>query len=372
VAAFGGAAFGEPADRGRAVCYPAEFERLQAVWMQWPPDEYNSGQYPVYPVVIKVAGMLEPYVRINLLCRNQEEIGKIKDLFRMYGYSLANISFWPIDHLSIWARDVGPTFVRDDHGHLRVVDFGFSDYGKDNDRYYIDVEGSIDRTIARELRLPIIDTFLVSEGGAVESNGKGTIMITEAVALSRNPHVTKDQIESEYKRVLGVKKVIWLKQGLIEDDRITGGHVDEIARFADPNTILLATVLPSSMGIGRKWQENYRRLEENYRILSASTDQDGRPFRVVRIPVPLPPGPETDDAGQVPVRSYLNYAVANGAVLMPAYWKPGRPAGLKALEEDIQRTFRRLFPGRRIITVHVENVNRWGGGIHCLTQYMPA
>jgi len=364
---------GEPADKwdNRPVSYPAEFERQQAVWMQWPPDEYDRGDHPVYPVMINVIKALDSYVKINLLCESEEEATEIKNLLRQKGCSAVNISFHVLHHLSIWARDVGPTFVKDDRGNLQVVNFGFNDYGKNNDRYYIDVEGRIDKLIGQRLGLSVIESDLVSEGGGVESNGSGTIMTTESVALSRNPGLTKDQIESEYKRVLGVKKVIWLKQGLAEDDRITGGHVDEIARFADSHTILLATVLPSDRPVNQTSQESHRRLEEDYRILLGATDQDGKPFRIIRIPMPPALYREADDAGHIPVRSYLNYAVTNGAVLLPVYWKPGRPLALKSTEEDIGRVFRAVFPGRTIIGIDAENVNLWGGGIHCMTRHMP-
>jgi len=339
--------------------------------MQWPPDLYNEGSRPVYPVVISVIKALDPYVKVNLIVQGKEEEAEVKSLLKENGYFGNNVDYYPIKHFSIWTRDVGPVFVKD-RGGLKVVNFGFDGYGRISDRDYLDTEGQIDVLVARELKLPVIDSNLVAEGGAVESNGRGTVMTTEAVALSRNPGLTKAQIEGEHKRVLGAKKIIWLKQGLAEDDRVTGGHIDEIARFADPNTILLAQVMPGDRGANAVSRESFRRLEENYRILSNSTDQDGKPFTIIRVPMPPALSEEESDRGEVPVRSYLNYVAANDAVLVPAYWKPGRANTLKTTEDQVKSIFQSVFPERKIISIDAENVNLWGGGLHCLTQQMPA
>lgn len=352
--------------------FPGEFEKQQAVWLQWPSAVYNEGSRPVNPVMINIIKALDPYVPVNLISRSGEETEQIKKLLGENGYTGNNVHYFTIDHFSIWTRDVGPIFVRDGKNGLKVVNFGFNNYGRGGDSHYIDVEGRVDRLAAQLLGLPVIDSNLVSEGGAIESNGRGTLMLTESVALNRNPGLTKAQIENEYKRVLGVKKIIWLKNGLAEDDRITSGHINEIARFVDPNTVVLAQVLPEDRDTSPTSQLSYRRLEENYRILADSADQDGKPFRIVRIPMPPTLYGEADSTGNIPVRSYLNYAVTNGAVLMQTYWRPGRPQILKTAEEQVQNTFRDLFPGREVIGIDAEAVNLWGGGIHCITQHMPA
>lgn len=353
--------------------FPGEFEKQQAIWIQWPDEFYNTARRrPVYPVFIDIIKALDPYVRVNLISQSKEEITQIADLLKANGYSGTNIHYYIVNHLSIWVRDVGPIFVKDDQNKLNVVDFGFNNYSREASQYFIDVESQIHRLTAQLLRLPLISTNLISEGGGIESNGRGTIMITESVALNRNPSLTKNQIENEYKKVIGAKKVIWLKQGLAEDDPITKGHIDEIARFASPNTILLAQVLPDDRYANSTSQESYRRLEENYSILLHSTDQDGKPFRIMRIPMPPTLYGEIDDANEIPVRSYLNYVVTNGAVLMQTYWKPGSSDKLKAAEDQVRGIFQGAFPGRKIIGINAESVNFWGGGIHCITLHMPA
>ncbi len=340
--------------------FPAEFEKQQAIWLQWPVGMYSTASDPVFPVFIDIIKALDPYVRVNLISQSKEEIAQIEDLLKVNGCSGKNISYFIIDHRSIWVRDVGPVFVKDNRHRLSVVNFGFNNYGRGASEDYLNVESQIDKQAAQQLNLPIISTNLTSEGGGIESNGRGTIMLTESVALDRNP------------RVLGVNKVIWLKRGLAEDDLITKGHINEIARFASPDTILLAQVLPEDRYTNSISEESYLRLEENYSILLNSTNQDGKPFRIIRIPMPPTIYGEVDDTGKIPVRSYLNYAVTNGAVLMQTYWTPGRSDKLKTTEGQVRGIFQSEFPGRDIIGINAESVNLWGGGIHCITQHMPA
>jgi agmatine deiminase len=359
---------------GEPVTYrfPAEFEKQQAIWMQWPSEVYNQGDYPVNPVIINIMKAFEPYIRVNVMVRNNDEISEIENMLKSSGYSGINIHFHVINHLSIWTRDVGPIFVKDNQNKLNVVDFGFNNYSRDGSQDYINVENQVNKLVAQLYKLPMVDTKLISEGGAIESNGQGTLMTTESVVLKRNPGMTKQQIEDEYKRVLGVKKIIWLKKGLAEDDHITSGHINEIARFTDPNTILLAQILPEDRYVNEASRESYLRLEENYNILQNATDQDGKPFNIIRVPMPPTIYQKPVDTGKIPVRSYLNYAVTNGIVIMQTYWKPGLSSELKQTEDRVKNILRDAFPGRDVIGIDTENLNLWGGGIHCITQHMPA
>jgi Peptidylarginine deiminase and related enzymes len=352
--------------------FPGEFEKQQAIWMQWPSEVYNTGDRSVNPAMISIIKAFDPYIRVNVMARSVEEITAIKNLLKTNGYTGTNAHFYVINHYSIWTRDVGPIFVKDSAYRLNVVDFGFNNYSRDGNPAYINTEKQVDKLTAQTLKLPVISSSLVSEGGAIESNGRGVMMTTESVVLKRNPGMSKQQIENEYKRVLGVKKIIWLKKGLAEDDGITGGHINEIARFASTNTVLLAQILPKDRYTNSYSQESYLRLEENYNILKNSTDQDGKPFKIIRIPMPPTAYSLTESNGKLPVRSYLNYAVTNGAVLIPLYWKAGRADILKTTEDNVKAMFKSIFLGRNIIGIDAENINKWGGGIHCITQHMPA
>ncbi len=352
--------------------FPAEFEKQQAIWMQWPSEVYNQASRPVIPVMLKIIRALAPHVRVNIASRSVDEIVTGRNLLKQSGYTGQNVHFYVINHMSIWARDVGPIFVKDIENKLRVVDFKFNNYSRGGSQYYIDVENQVDALTAKTYGFPIIKSSLVSEGGAIETNGKGTIMLTESVLLKRNPGLTKQQIENEFKRVLGIKKVIWLKKGLAEDDNITSGHINEIARFASPNTILLAYVKAGDRNLNNYSKESYLRMEENYNILKNSTDQDGKAFRIIRVPVPPTLYNVTDGSGRLPIRSYLNYAVTNGAVIMQTYWRQGRSSALKETEDGVKEILKGVYPGRQVIGIDTESLNLWGGGIHCITQHMPA
>ena len=351
---------------------PGEFEKQQAIWMQWPSEVYNLNNYPVNPVVVNIVKSFAPYIRVNLMTRTIAETSSIKNLLKTNGVFGKNVNYYPINHLAIWTRDVGPIFVKNAWGNLKVVVFGFNNYSRNGNPFFIKTENRVDEPVAKQLGLSVIQANLISEGGAIESNGRGTLMVTESVALKRNPGQSKQQIEKEYQRVFGLKKIIWLKKGLAEDDRITSGHINEIARFADPKTILLGQVLPGDRYINQYSQESYQRLEENFKILQNSTDQDGKPFRIIRIPMPPTLYREVEPNGDIPVRSYLNYAVTNGAVLLQVYWKPRRSELLRTTEAKVYDLFSEVFPGHNIIRINAENINRWGGGIHCITQHMPA
>jgi len=351
---------------------PGEFEKQQAIWMQWPSDNYETGDRPVGPTFINIIKNFAPYIRVNVATVNNNEIANIKNSLKLSGYSGTNVHYYNINHLSIWARDVGPVFLKDNHNNFYVANFDFNNYSRDGDPYYINVESQVHKIIAQMYGFPLVSTNLVSEGGSMESNGKGTLMLTESVSLKRNPKLEKAQIENHYKTALGLKKIIWLKKGLAEDDNITSGHINEIARFANANTILLGQVLPGDRNANSYSKESYLRLEENYNILKNSTDQDGKPFKIIRVPMPPTLYNVNDSSGRLPVRSYLNYSVTNGAVLMQTYWKAGRSSSLKATEDGVKEIFKEVFPGRNIMGIYSENINLWGGGIHCVTQQMPA
>lgn len=352
--------------------FPGEFEKQQAIWMQWPSEGYNQSSRPVVPTMIEIIKAFAAHVRVNIASVSNDEIEQIKKLLKENGYTGTNVHYYVVNHMAIWARDVGPIFVKDNRNKLSVVDFGFNNYSRGGSQYYIDTEGQVDRLVANLYGFPVIKSSLISEGGAIESNGKGTLMLTESVALKRNPNLTKQQIENEYKRVLGVKKIIWLKKGLAEDDVTTSGHINEIARFADANTILLAQVLPEDRYANDYSKESYLRMEENYNILKNATDQDGKPFRIIRVPIPPTLYNVRDSLGRLPIRSYLNYAVSNGVVVMQTYWRPGRSEELKATEDGVKEILREVYPGREIVGIDTESLNLWGGGIHCITQHMPA
>ena len=194
-----------------------------------------------------------------ITCKDKELLAHAKETLKKHFGELPKLKLLELPSIEIWARDMGPIFVETDQNTLAIADFNFNSWGY-SDTLNIDTktEELYDERVAKHFQLPVISSTMISEGGNREVNGRGTLITTEAVEMDRNPDMTKAEMEMEYKRLLGVKKIIWLKQGLVEDDHTflgpittldghkaytvvtTNGHVDEFARFVNDSTILLA------------------------------------------------------------------------------------------------------------------------------------
>lgn len=393
---------GAAAQRPEVFTYPAEFEPQAAVWIGARPEENGR---PTLPAVVQMAQALAPHVAINFVVPGASVEGRLRGLLRKASVNLDRVRFVTITSSPTqWYRDIGPIFLKGSRGHLKIVDFDFNCYGDcEVGSPEAEAKEGIDRQIAGMLHLPVVRTTLVSEGGDREVNGRGTLMAVEAVETQRNPRLTRDQIGRELMRILGQKKIVWLKRGVAEDDDAqqgavrdgvyaagAGGHIDEMARFASPNTILLEQVSPSERDSDPVMRVSYERLEENLRILKSATDQDGRPFRIVRMPAADPLyvtyAFNTGDSGLTffrgakpgrPIRvivprSYMNFVISNGVVLVARYWRAGRSAGTLRKDRMAKRILQTVFPGRQIVQIDAETLNFGGGGMHCATQQEPA
>ena len=258
----------------------------------------------------------------------------------------------------------------------------------------------MDRIIAANLGLPTISSKLVSEGGGRQSNGRGTLMLVKSVELARNPRLSLAQIEAEHRRVHGASNVIWLEQGPADEEwgKLgdgrwgigTGGHVDVFARFADASTILLAEVSEAQRDTYPIMAETYRRMAKNEAILRAAKDQDGKPFRILRVPMPDPMTVSVDYDSLSPYdklffegakpgerieyylpAGYLNFIIANGVVVNAGLWEKGRPAKLRETDRLAKQALQLAFPGRKIVQVGVTPLLHDGGGLHCHSRNQP-
>lgn len=388
--------------------YPAEFEEHESIWLAWPTYQYEPG-FSNEDVVMKIIESLAPYVLVDLMVQNRAEEEKVKNTFEAENIPHDHVRFRLIPRGDIWIRDMGPIFLKNGKGEMKIADFGFNSWGYDNQAsMYSMLAERVDRLVARALELPIIRSHMITEGGNREFNGKGTMMVTEAVEMQRNPDWTKAELEREYKRIFNIRKVIWLKEGVAEDDftfkgvlpgkifvRGTGGHIDEYARFVGPKTVLLTEVTPEERDADPIARISYERMEANFNILKTASDQDGMPFKIIRAPYTEPIYETLDDFGHIqflknmkfedgtvigddePITiilaaSYLNFIVTNGVVLIPAYWKEGRPEEFKQKDEAFKQIIQKVFPNRDIIQINPEAVNIGGGGMHCISQQMPS
>jgi agmatine deiminase len=408
-----------------AFYMPAEWEPHEAVWLGWEKDSTQR----FYPSIGKIISTLQPHVTVKLAFDNdslkQTAIAKLMDL----GVDTTGIKMYVMPGERYWIRDHGAAFLVNGKGELGVADFSWDSYGLPG---FLDIKyegnkdsinaawnknldkrlktGSVDSLMAVVEEAKIIKTHVIHEGGAIEVNGKGTLILCEATVFQRNPNLSREEIESEFKRVLGVSNIIWMKEGLADDPlhffrRIsgkyigggTGGHTDEFVRFTNPSTILLAWVNEAEKDLDPISQMNYKRMNENYQILKNAKDQDGKPFTIIKVPLPdlitqevvvrkelkkdgftLDLNPDSfvpseavqvgDTLLRVPAASYFNYLVTNGLVLLPSYTAMGSS---KEKENAVREIFEQQFPGREIVFFEGLMQNWYGGGIHCSTQQQP-
>jgi agmatine deiminase len=278
------------------------------------------------------------------------DIGQEADARRLCGPSV-NIVAMPID--DSWLRDSAPTIVVHLDGRRAAAAFTFNAWGG---KYHPhDQDATLGERLAALAGLPAYRSKLVVEGGGFLSDGEGTLITAETCVLNpnRNPGWTKAEAEAELRAMLGVQKVIWLPGDVTDTE--TDGHVDGYVAFVKPATVLCEVVADPQ-------DPRYPIMAENRKVLESETDARGRRFSLV--PIVEAPRSAVPDGADGYCRSYVNFYIANGAVIAPAY-------GL-AEDEQALATLRRAYPDRSVELVPLQDLFRGGGGIHCITQQIPA
>ncbi|HTR96749.1 MAG TPA: agmatine deiminase family protein [Candidatus Acidoferrales bacterium] len=353
---------GTPAEHG--YTFPAEWERQSATWLSWPrpegisfPGRWHEVPSPLAAIVRAIAERQR--VAINVPNANWERL--VWEQLAAQRVPRRRVRFFHVPTNECWCRDHGPAFVvRRARGaarsrarrELAVVDWGYNAWGGKYPPFADD--DAVPSRLARMLDLPLFRTDVVMEGGAVDFNGAGCVLTTESVLLNpnRNPGLSRRAIEEILKRWYGQERVLWLGEGIAGDD--TDGHVDDLARFVGPRTIVTAVEDDPR-------DPNHGVLRENLRRLARLRGPDGRPFEIATLPMPR----RIERDGQRLPATYLNFLFVNGALLVPTFGD--RRTGRVALA-----TLQRLLPRRRVIGLDCSALI-WGlGAIHCLTQQQPA
>jgi len=339
-----------PSNRGFHM--PAEWEPHEAVWCSWP---HNARTFPDIPGVeqafcefirhVHTSERAEVFVPTAVIHR------KVRAKLRDMGVDLERVTLHTMDYSDVWIRDYGPTFVVS--RALRktaMVRWEFNAWGGKYDDQVRD--GKMPLMMNRRLNLPLFEPGIVLEGGSIDVNGRGTVLTTRACLLNpnRNPALSADEIEERLREYLGVEHVIWLNEGIVGDD--TDGHVDDIARFVGPSTVVCAYEADVS-------DANHAALHDNYEILRQSCNQDGRPLTVIRLPMP---GKIEIDGQRYPA-SYTNFYIGNTVVIVPVFGDPHDALALKILEE--------LFPDRTVTGINARAMVEGFGTFHCATQQQP-
>lgn len=367
-----------PAELGYHM--PAEWRRHTATWLTWPkdPETWPDRVPRVQEIFLQMMAALAPREIVNLLVDDAETEMAVRERCGFKGAE--NIHFHRIPTVDSWIRDYGPNFIVRDKASDKLPLVDGSNKASENDKlkfvghslayndWIFNAWGNKYEELKRDDSIPqLLESFLhaprftagiVMEGGSIEVNGAGCVLTTEQCLLNpnRNPQLSRIEIEQYLKDYLGVRKVLWLGEGIVGDD--TDGHIDDIARFVSPNVIVCALEDDPE-------DANYKLLQDNLKRLQSMTDADGRPFEIVTLPMPgVVGGTSTDSRNldRLPA-SYANFYIANEVVLAPVF---GHSNDSRAVE-----TLKKLFPTRRVVGINCEPLV-WGmGTIHCVTQQQP-
>jgi agmatine deiminase len=393
-----------------------EFEPTRAIWLG-----YNAGHSELTLALVRI---LKPHVALKLVAIDATGLVAARNLLTSGGISLDNIEFLVEPKSLFFYRDLA-VFANASNGKRIVINMRWQYYGQpgwckrrhgsNSDRLNTCIATALEAhndfgiAVARQAGVPILKSNLILEGGAIEANGKGLILANESLCLQRNPGRNRVALENEYLALPGVRKVIWLPEGLAEDPLLratiienyvawgTGGHTDEFIRFTDARTVMLAW--PDDVEVVRHpvAKLNRRRMQRSFDILSKATDTDGKPLRVLKVPMPkiierpiflsatadgtqsaewsadfFPASErrrEGDRVIQVASASYMNFIIANGVVVVPSYVAHGTA---RSTEARVIKMFEVAFPGRQIQLIDAIGANWVGGGPHCATLREPA
>ena len=339
-----------PTPRSLGLRMPAEWDEHEAIWLSWPhdPESFGEGLPGAERAYVEIIRAIHKSERVELFVLDEEMRRRVLDFLDRAGVDPARVCFHVHRYADVWFRDYGPTFLVG--GRRAMVHWIFNAWGNKYEELKGDTE--IPRVIERELGIETFRPAVVMEGGSIDVDGEGTLLTTEQCLLNpnRNPSLSRADIERVLGEHLSVRRVLWLKEGIAGDD--TDGHVDDIARFVAPQTVVCAVE-------DDKTDENFAPLKDCFQTLESSEDARGRRLNVVRLPMPEP----VSAGGRRLPASYANFYIGNGVVLAPVFGCRRDDAALKVLEG--------VFPGRRIAPIPCRDLVRGLGTVHCVSQQQP-
>jgi agmatine deiminase len=348
---------------------PAEWEAQQQTWMIWPerPDNWRLGGKPAQAAFCQVALAIAEYQQVSIGVSAGQYINAQARLAH------ANIRVLEISNDDAWMRDTGPTFVINDQGQTRGIDWTFNAWGGLESGLYWPWQRD-DQVASKVLAIEHLPRYrtadFVLEGGAIHVDGEGSLLTTAECLLNqnRNPHLNQVDIEQYLRDYLNVSTIIWLPEGLYNDE--TDGHIDNFCCFARPGEVILA------------WTDdindpNYARCHAAFAILSGSKDAQGRRLKVHKIPIPSPIYATEQECAGVDIAagsqprspdirlagSYINFLIINCAIIAPSFNDP--------MDAIAEKTLQEIFPDRDIVMVPGREILLGGGNIHCITQQQP-
>ncbi len=338
---------------------PAEWDDHEATWLAWPheasdwPGKFDAISW-VYGDIVRHLSRVE---RVRILVQDADSEHAVRQILASSQANLDAVNFYQLPTDRSWTRDFCPIFVRNTAGDRAFLNWHFNGWAKYDNWMYDD---AIPERLQPLLDMPMWTPHhqgrrVTLEGGSIDVNGEGSILTTEECLLSdvqaRNPELTRTDLEKVFADYLGAPHTIWLRNGIAGDD--THGHIDDLARFTDPFTIVIATETD-------RHEVNYEPLRENLALAREAVDQSGEPLRIEFLPMP---SPVIFDGQRLPA-SYANFYLANKIVLVPTFNDPNDRIALDKLAE--------LFPARTVIGIASTDLVLGLGTLHCMTQQQPA
>jgi agmatine deiminase len=340
---------------------PAEWEPHAATWLGWPHEltDWPGKFAPIPWAYAEIVRHLSQVERVYLLIENAASEKRVHSILKKSGAHLANVDFFRIPTDRGWMRDSGPICVKDAAGEIAFNHFVFNGWAKypnhKKDAAAVTKANAKQRLRHRLWRPVHKGRRVVLEGGSIDVNGSGTLLTTEECLLSktqeRNPGFTREDYAEIFRQYLGITNVLWLKNGIAGDD--THGHVDDLARFVDPRTVV--TIVEKNPNDG-----NHAALQENLNLLRSMKDQDGHALKIETLPMPAP---VYFNNQRLPA-SYANFYIANKLVLVPTFNDPN--------DREALNTLATLFPTRAVVGIACRDLVLGLGTIHCMTQQQPS
>jgi agmatine deiminase len=333
---------------------PAEWEPQEAVWLAWPQNIETFGEYlpEIQNVYLELIMVISTGQKVHLCVRNLEEKKHVQAHLQNAKIPNDNIIIHEIPTVDVWIRDYGPTFLISHQSppRLAMIDWDFNAWG--NKYPELKADSKTPKLMNQSLQCLRFEPKIVFEGGSIDVNGEGTLLTTEQCLLhpNRNPQLSRIEIEHILKEYLNVSKVLWVPHGIVGDD--TDGHIDDVARFINPTTIVCAYEENSD-------DDNYQPLQENFRQLCRMRTAKGQPLQVIKLPMPS----KVELNGIRLPASYLNFYIGNDVVVVPIFGDPQDILALKILQEN--------FPTRKVVGIDSKALVYGLGSFHCITQQQP-
>ncbi len=334
--------------------FPAEWSPHKATWLSWPhnPHTWPNGLAKIYPTLISLIKIISQEEEVCIQVNDRAKQQEVEELLRQYNVPLMNIRFFYHPTNDAWCRDHGPAFLTNPKNRKKlVVNWDYNAWGGKYPPY--DLDNGIPEKIAKAMDIEMVNPGMVLEGGSVDFNGAGTLLTTSCCLLhkNRNPGHQQTEITEKLCDYYGVKQVLWLHHGIAGDD--TDGHIDDICRFVKEDVVVAAVEQNPT-------DRNFQPLQENLRRLHDMRLWDGRPLKIITLPMPKPLFWKEQ---RLPA-SYANFYMCNAAVIVPTFDDPQDQVALSSFQE--------LITDRPVLGLDSRELVVGLGSFHCLTQQEPS